>query len=168
MVEASPALSGDPGGFDLVDFEAFAVLTKGNSDIEHVALSDGYRRIRIDIVSGTMLEGPVVLQHQLAGLAGLGPKILALRRLIALTKTRRFGASLFPIAGQTARIVDALQVFDGLAVAASQHDLAVALYGEDRVAAEWNGASDSMRSRVRRLVRLAHDLSAGGWQRLLL
>ena len=167
-VEANPTSSSDPGGFHLAGFDAFAVIAKGSSGMEHVALSDGYRRIRINVMSGTLLEGPVLLKHQLAGLAGLGPKILALRRLIALTKTRRFGASLFPIAGQTARIVDALQVFDGLSVAASQHDLAVALYGEDRVAAEWNGKSDSMRSRVRRLVGLANDLAAGGWQKLLL
>jgi hypothetical protein len=168
VVKTKPALSGDPGGFDLACLEALAVVAKSNPGIEHVALSDGYRRIRIDVMSGTVLEGPVVLQHQLTGLAGLSPKILALRRLIALTRTRRFGVSLFPVAPQTARIVAALQVFDGLLAGASQHDLAVALYGEDRVAAEWNGKSDSMRSRVRRLVRLAHDLAAGGWQRLLL
>jgi hypothetical protein len=168
VVEASPALSNDPEAFDLAGFEVLAVVAKGSSGMEHIALSDGYRRIRIDVVSGTLLEGPVLLKHQLAGLAGLSPKILALRRLIALTRTQRFGASLFPIAPQTARIVAALQIFDGLLAGASYHDIAVSLYGEDRAAAEWNGASDSMRSRVRRLVRLAHDLAAGGWQRLLL
>jgi hypothetical protein len=168
VVKTKPALSGISNTFDLAGFDAFAVIAKGSSGMEYVALSDGYRRIRINVISGTLLEGPVLLKHQLAGLAGLSPKILALRRLIALTKTRRFGVSLFPVAPQTARIVAALQVFDGLLAGASQHDLAVALYGEDRVAAEWNGKSDSMRSRVRRLVRLAHDLAAGGWQRLLL
>lgn len=168
MAEASPVLLDNPDAFELAHFEVFAVVAKSNSGIEHVALSDGCRRIRIDVISGTLLEGPVLLKHQLAGLTGLSPKILALRRLIALTKTRRFGPSLFPTARQTARIVDALQVFDGLSAGASHHDIAVALYGDDRVAAEWNGKSDSMRSRVRRLVGLANDLAAGGWQRLLL
>jgi hypothetical protein len=167
-VEANPTSSSDPDAFDMAGFEVLAVVAKGNSNIEHVALSDGYRRIRIDVVSGTLLEGPVVLTQILMGLSRLDPKLLALRQLIALTRTRRFGASLFPIAPQTARIVAALQVFDGLAAGASYRDIAVSLYGEDRAVAEWNGASDSMRSRVRRLIGLAHDLAAGGWQRLLL
>ena len=167
-VEASPTSLNDPCGFDLACLEAVSLVAKGNSGVEYVALSDGYRRIRIDVVAGTLFEGPVVLQHKLAGLAGLSPKILALRRLIALTRTRRFGVSLFPVAPQTARIVAALLVFDGLLAGASHRDIAVSLYNEDRVAAEWNGKSDSMRSRVRRLGGLAHDLGAGGWQRLLL
>jgi hypothetical protein len=168
VVEASPALSNDPEAFDLAGSEVFAVVAKGSSDIEHVALSDGFRRIRIDVVSGTLLEGPVVMTHILTGLTGVSPKLLALRRLIALTRTRRFGASLFPVASQTARLVAALQVFDGLSAGASQRDIGVTLYGQQRVAAEWNGASDSMRSRVRRLVTLTYSLAAGGWQRLLL
>lgn len=167
-VEASPAPSNDPHGFDLAAFRAIVVVAKDSSDTEHLALCDGFRRIRIDVISGTLLEGTVVLMHQLTGLSGLGPKILALRRLIALTRTGHFGASLFPVAPQTARIVAALQVFDGLSAGASHRDIAVSLYGNDRAVAEWNGASDSMRSRVRRLVRLAHDLAAGEWQRLLL
>jgi hypothetical protein len=167
-VEARPTPSYEPDAFDLGRFEAFAIVAKGIAGKEHIALSDGYRRIRIDVVSGTLLEGPVILTHCLTGLIGLTPKLLALRRLSALTKTLRFGASLFPVAPRTAGIVAALQVFDGLAAGASYRDIAVSLYGEDRAAAEWNGASDSMRSRVRRLVRLAHDLAAGGWQRLLL
>jgi hypothetical protein len=167
-VEARPTLSYEPDAFDLRRFEAFAIVAKGISGKEHIALSDGYRRIRIDVVSGTLLEGPVILTHRLTGLIGLSPILLALRRLSALTKTLRFGASLFPVTPQTARIVAALQVFDGLAVGASQRDIAVALYGLDRVMAEWFGASDSMRSRVRRLVALALDLADGGWQRLLL
>jgi hypothetical protein len=168
VVEASPALASEPDAFDLADFEAFAVVAKDSSDMEHISLSDGFRRIRIDVVSGTLLEGPVVMTHILTGLTGVSPKLLALRRLIALTRTRRFGASLFPVASQTARLVAALQAFDGLTAGASQRDIAVTLYGQQRVAAEWNGASDSMRSRVRRLVGLANDLAAGGWQRLLL
>jgi hypothetical protein len=167
-VEASPALSHEPDAFNLERFEAFAIVAMGKSGKEHIALSDGYRRIRMDVVSGTLLEGPIILAHRLTGLIGLSPKLLALRRLIALTRTQRFGASLFPVAPRTAGIVAALQVFDALAVGASYRDIAVSLYGKDRAAAEWNGASDSMRSRVRRLVRLAHDLAAGGWQRLLL
>jgi hypothetical protein len=134
-VEANPTSSSDPEAFDMAGFKAFAVVAKGSSGMEHIALSDGYRRIRIDVVSGTLLEGPVLLKHQLAGLAGLNPKILALRRLIALTRTRSLGASLFPIAPQTARIVAALQVFDGLLAGASHRDIAVSLYGEDRAVA---------------------------------
>jgi hypothetical protein len=88
-VEASPALSHEPDAFDLERFEAFAIVAKGKSGKEHIALSDGYRRIRMDVVSGTLLEGPIILTHRLTGLIGLSPKILALRQLIALTRTRR-------------------------------------------------------------------------------
>jgi hypothetical protein len=96
------------------------------------------------------------------------PAAAQVPKLPTPTMLPRVSASLFPIARQTARIVAALQVFDGLSAGASHRDIAVALYGGNRVAAEWNGASDSMRSRVRRLAGLAHDLAAGGWQRMLL
>ena len=168
VVEASPALSHKSDAFDLDRFEAFAIVAKDMSGKEHIALSNGYRRIRMDVVSGTLLEGPVVLTHRLSGLSGLNPKLRALRRLIALTRTQLFGASLFPVASQTTRLVAALQVFDGLLAGASQRDIAAALYGQERVATEWNSASDSMRSRVRRLIGIAHDLAAGGWQKIML
>ncbi len=167
QVDANPTCLNDNNCFDLKRIYNFAVIAAGRS-AEYIALSDGMRRIRMDVLSGTVQQGPVLLRYRLSGLCGLNPKLMALRRLIALHKTRQFPVSLFPVEHRIGRIVSALQVYDGLIAGASQRDIAVALYGYHQVRAEWRGVSDFMRSRLRRHIRLAHVLAGGGWRDLLL
>jgi Uncharacterized conserved protein (DUF2285) len=64
------------------------------------------------------------------------------------------------------RAIEVLRVADALAERASFRAIATALYGERRVADEWDGVSDAMRSRVRRLVKSARGMANGGWARL--
>ncbi len=54
-----------------------------------------------------------------------------------------------------------------LAGSASRRQIVVALYGEERVRAEWKGRSDFLMSRVRRRAAEARAMAAGGWRKLL-
>jgi hypothetical protein len=167
QVEAVLAPTGSDDSFDLGRFGEMAIMVRDTGGCEHIAISDGYRRIRVDVVSGSMLNGPVLLHHQLMGVDRLDEKLLGLRRLIALHRHGRLVPSLFPVSLQTIRIVAALRIYDALAAGASQRDMAVALFGWDTVEADWAAASDYLRLRVRRLVRLARRLATGGWMQLL-
>jgi hypothetical protein len=167
-VIATPGNAADP---DSVQVEALAPWFWAAHDPrsgEHVVLSDGYRHIRLDIAEGSLAAGhPVRLHYQLSGVSIVEPKLLPLRRLLHLCQRGRFARSLFPPDPKIERWLMALRVHDGLLAGASQREIAAVLFGAERVDCDWAGASDSLRTRVRRLVREARALVAGGYRLLL-
>jgi hypothetical protein len=76
QVEAVVAPTGSDDSFDLGRFGEMAIMVRDTGGCEHIAISDGYHRIRIDVVSGSLLQGPVVLRHHLQGIDQLDPKLL--------------------------------------------------------------------------------------------
>jgi len=165
-VRATPIATGHP---DAVPLGALApwltVVTDGTG--EHAVLSDGWRHLRIDVEHGSLAAGDAVrLEYRLNGIASAEPKILPLRRLIDLCRRRRFSVSLYPPDRRVERWLLVLRVHDALSAGASQRDIARVLFadaperGEDR-------RSDSLRSRVRRLVVEARRLAGGGYRALL-
>jgi hypothetical protein len=135
---------------------------------EHAVLSDGWRHVRIDVEAGSLAEnGLVLLEYRLVGLASAQSSASALRRFLQLAIHCRFGASFFPPEPQMARWTTLLRVSDALRAGASQREIARALFGEERVDQDWDGHSDSLRSRVRRLVRDARAMARGGYRFLL-
>lgn len=155
------------GLFDFKRFTPFASLVREGGR-EHLVLADGFRRVRVDIVEGSLLRsGPVVLTFVLRAVASLDPPVLALRRLAAFVRHARFPSSLFPPPARLARRIEALRVGDALAAGASQREIAAVLFGYEAARAGWAGSSDSYRSRVRRLVAEARHMAGGGHRALL-
>jgi len=107
-------------------------------------------------------EGPVRLASILHGLNSLDAPILTLRRLLALPRDGRFSPALFPPPASGRRSMMPLRTLDALAADTGQRAVAIALFGQGAVAAEWNGRSDFLRSRVRRLIKQARHLADGG------
>lgn len=167
-VEAVPAIASDPDAIDPAALARWLTRVVDPDGVEHVVLSDGWHRIRLDLLGGS-LGGltPVVLQYRLRGVASLVAKVLPLRRLLHLFRYRRFSASLFPEDRRIARWLELLRVHDAVMDGASQCEIACALFGAERVACEWSGRSDSLRSRTRRLIREARRTAAGGYRSLL-
>lgn len=167
------ALPVDPRHADRFDHDRFArwlyVVTDPEGR-EHAVLSDGYRRIRIDVEEGSLADGrPVLLRYLLSGSVGrdTDARLLPLRRAAGLLRTGRFLPALFPVERRIERLIDVLRVADALEAGASQRDIACALFGDERISSDWRAASDSLRSRVRRLVREARRMAAGGYRNLL-
>nr|WP_279338829.1 DUF2285 domain-containing protein [Sphingomonas sp. BGYR3] len=92
---------------------------------------------------------------------------MPLRRLITLCRHGRFARSLFPPEPRMDRWLTMLRVHDALMDGASQREIAMVLFGEDRVRAARDQGNDSLRSRTRRLARDALAMAAGGYRRLL-
>jgi len=135
---------------------------------EHAVLSDGWHRIRIDVEEGSIARAEAVLLHyRLLGVASAEPKILPLRRFLELCRRGRFARSLFPRDPRVERWLTALRVHDALAAGASQREIGAALFGEERILLDWRGRTDSLRSRVRRLVRDAEAMARGGYRGLM-
>lgn len=167
QVRAVPAEVSDPEAIDLARLARWATIVRGG-DREHVALSDGWHRIRIDVVEGTLIEeGPARLDYLLSGLTRVDAHVLTLRRMLGLWRTGRFARILYPPEPGLPRRLETLRVGDALADGASYREMAVALYGEERVRAEWKGRSDFLMTRVRRRAAEARRMAAGGWRALL-
>jgi len=166
-VEAYPAAAGDIDAFDPVGLERWLSLVPGERGQEHAVLSDGLRRIRLDVIAGSLTRGPVLLHYRLAGTASLRPRMLPLRRLLALCTHRRFVQSLFPPDPRVERWIETLRVHDAVADGASISEIVEVLFGTERVRQDEARGSDSLKSRVRRMARDARSLAAGGYRLLM-
>lgn len=167
-VDALPTSVHDPEALHVARLAPWLTIVPGRDGGEHVLLSDGWRRIRLDVMEGTLgCAEAVRLRFHLEGLRSTERATLSLRRLIGLHRHRRFGASLFPCEPKIVRWLDTLRVHDALRAGASHREIAVALFGAERAACDWNETSDSLRSRVRRLAREAARFAAGSYRRLL-
>ena len=60
-----------------------------------------------------------------------------------------------------------LRVHDAIGQGASQREIGVVLFGDERVARDWVRESDALRSRVRRLVHEARAMARGGYRQLM-
>ena len=164
---ALPGDRSDPDHVDLAMLEPWLTLVTDLGG-EHGVLSDGRHHLRFDVADGSLAAGgPVVFHYRLHGIAGAEPGLLSLRRLIDLCKHRRFASHLFAPDPRIDRWLLALRVHDGLAAGASHRDIAIALYGAERVGSGWQGDAESLRLRIRRLARDARALASGGWRGLL-
>jgi len=168
LVAAFPADSDDPDALDPAFLAPWLSMTADAGGIVHAVLSDGMRRIRLDIVTGPLEPGrPVVMHYRLHGLRSARPKILQLRRMLDLCRHRRFSRSLFPPDRQLARWTTLLRVHDAALDGASQREIAAALFGRPFDRAAWRDEDDFIRSRVRRLIVDARAMTHGGWRRLM-
>lgn len=136
------------------------------SGLEHLSISDGLKRIRLDVVSGTLLEGPVRLQYSIAGFHEAEVRLLTLQRLLALNRLGRFARGLHPRETKVERWAMMLRAHDLNTQGASQREIAGELFGPG-VSAEWRTRSDFLRLRIQRLLRDAGTMIDGGYLDLL-
>lgn len=167
-VAAVPADPDDPDSIRIDRIAPWLTIAVDDWGREHAVLSDGWHHVRLDIEEGR-LEGQeaVLLQYWLHGLASAEARLLPLRRFLNLCRHRRFARSLFPRDPWIDRGIDMLRVHDAIRQGASQREIGAILFGDQRVARDWNDVSDSLRSRVRRLVREARAMAHGGYRQLM-
>lgn len=167
-VAAVPSDPSDPDSIRTERLAPWLAIATDAAGHEHAVLSDGWHRIRIDVEDGSIArEEAVLLHYRLLGVASAETRILPLRRFLELCRHGRFAASLFPDDPRIERWLAVLRVHDALAAGASHREIGAALFGEERILLDWGGRTDSLRSRVRRLVRDARTMARGGYRNLL-
>jgi hypothetical protein len=165
-VEAFPAgFVGDADSFDLLSVP-HPITVLRSLDGEHVLICDGPRSLRLDVIAGSLLSGPVRLGYCLSGFTGIEAKVMTLRRLLALERLGRLPSALFRPERKARRWGMVLQAYDGMRAGASQREIATILYGEERVRTDWEAGY--LRTRVQRLIRTAEKMIVGGGYRVLL
>jgi len=166
-LEALPGVMAGVGAIDFARLDAELFVQLDGDGGERVLLRRDGVQLRLDVASGTILDGPVTPRILLLGVDGLAAPLLTVRRLAGLSQRERLPQMLRPHVRRAWRWAQMVQALDGLSAGASQRDLAMALFGADRVAAEWRGFSDHLRLKVRRIVREARRLVGGGYRALL-
>ena len=167
-VVVSPVTRRGPDDVALAAIEPWLTISVDSASREHAVLSDGWHHIRLDVADGHLAGHDVVqFAYRLSGLTSTESRLLPLKRLIHLCRHRRFARSLYPPDPRIARWLLLLRVHDALSAGASQREIGIGLFGEARVDAQWNGRTDALRSRVRRLVRDATSMARGGYRSLL-
>jgi hypothetical protein len=166
-LDALPAAPDAPDAFDLHALPYPVVVLCHPDSGEHVLIADGPRCIRVEVRSGTLLNGPVQLAFHVPGDGDVSAKILTLRRLTGLCRLGRFPVTLFPPERRARRWAMALQAWDGRQAGASHREIARVIHGEAAVQRDWLGESDYMRTHIKRLLRTANALIGGGWRYLL-
>ena len=123
---------------------------------EHWLLSDGHWAIRLDLHDGTLLGGPLLIEHRLTGLQSLTPKLAALRQLAVLAEKGQLPAALMPRERRAAQWILELRVADALLARASQQEMARHLFpGVVASSPRWRLDATAYRLRIQRLVRKA-------------
>jgi len=86
---AEPIAPDHPDAFCIDQLTIPTTTIVGASGSEHLSISDGMKRIRLDVVSGTLLGGSVRLHYRLAGFDNGDAQVLTLQRLMALNRLGR-------------------------------------------------------------------------------
>jgi hypothetical protein len=166
-VEAVSPAPDDQLNFDLWKLGVRVLVLRAPSGTEHLLIGDDACQVRLDVVAGTVLEGPVQFRYDLACAVGLEAKLLTLQRLVALLRLGRFPKKLVLEDQRTRRWMMALRALDARRAGASHREIATALFGAASVEADWKGRSAYLRCRVQRLIRLGESLAQGGYRNLL-
>jgi len=148
--------------FDLRDSRVPMAFVRGG-DCEHVLLGRGGAAVRLDVVAGSLLDGPVSLAHDLA-LAD-EPAMAALRRFLHLCRDGVLPVYRPPANQRFKRQAVILRVADALAQGASIRGIGIMLYGPERVGDEWS--DEALKSQCRRLIAEARSMARAGYRSLL-
>lgn len=151
--------------FEVRRFASLALILV-DQGVERLSLSDGLRRIRVDIVSGTVFAGPVALRFLITEDEHGASQLLALSQFRALRQTGNFAAALHRPDARAGRWVQQLRAFDAVEVGANTYEIAAALFPARTPARRWR-EDDSLRSTVRRLIAGAKAMVEGGYLKLL-
>lgn len=165
-VEVLGRAASDRFAFNLAKLPLAVTVVTGDSG-ERVALSDGYRRVTLEVTGGTLLDGPARTRFVLDHETGIDRQIATLRRLVALLETGRFHRSLFPREARASRWLQALRAYDAMSAGASQREIADALFAPLYRGVRWKTDAEFLRLRVSRLLRLGRKLANGDYRLLL-
>jgi hypothetical protein len=131
-----------------------SVTSMGN--VTCLLVTDGWRRLRIDLHGDVAVDRTLLPRWRLAGME-LRLQLRALTRLAAVYRSGDFPSRLWPRDPRTRRWILALRAHDALSAGARHRDLA-ALLGGDASSERWRVREPTIRLQAQRLAMLARKL----------
>lgn len=165
-VEATPCAAGATGAFDLKTAGWPAILLHAEGQAEEALIASPQLTIRLSLRSGSLIEGPVLLQYPLSD-HRLADRLAALARWDHLRRRGTIASGLLPRYARAHRWPRLIAALDAAEEGASLRETASRIFGEAETSAAWNDPSDFLKSRTRRLLAQAQALRAGGYREML-
>lgn len=150
----------------LADFKAHRHVVIDADGVPLVVMKRNGVCIPLEIRDLSVLTAPFVPVFELHDLDDLSAQTELLRRLQRFTDTS-FRTVQKPSFAGDERLHQALIALDESLKGKTYRQIAIAIFGEKKVAEEWHGHSQFLRDRTRRLVAKGTELMKGGYRDLL-
>lgn len=166
-VTASRAAGGAANSFDLARL-AMPTMAEMYDRREHILIGTAEASLRLDVIEGTLLEGPVALTYHIPGLADARTKLQTAARLFDACHKGRLVPAVRLSRDALQREMAQLAVWDLLMQGASLRDIGETIFGFQAVKDGWPHRQEHMKSAVRRLVAGAKARAVGGYKEMLI
>lgn len=160
--------SGDEGEkvYRLADFNADRRAVIDVDGVSRVLMKGRGLHVPLEIRGLQVLTAPFAPVFELRDLGDLANHAELLRRLQRFTEpVPQLGQVL--VSASDERLQQALIALDESLMGKTYRQIAITLFGESKVAEEWQGPSQFLKDRVRRLVAKGTELMKGGYRDLL-
>lgn len=151
----------------LSDFRVDRVAAIGVDSVPLVLMKGPGSHVPVEISGLAALSLPFAPVFEIGSLLDLGTQTELLRRLNRFAEQARDPGSR-PVPTIDERLHQALIALDGSLAGRTYREIAITIYGERRVAEDWQGPSLFLKDRMRRLVAKGTELMNGGYRDLLL
>jgi hypothetical protein len=132
-----------------------------------VLFSQDGRVLQLEVSGAPVFEDTRLLADVLVPSERTRARQQALARLADLVCHGVLRPRLYPCHPRRKRLALVLQALDGDLDGAPPRDIAIALYGADRVQRDWSDAGENLRDQIRRAVKRGRFLMEGGYRMLL-
>lgn len=132
----------------------------------HLLLCDGLFRLQLRLRGQFRRNGRLVMPVAFPRSA-LKARLRLLSCFHEFVHSGKLAAKYFPKDPRRVRFLMVLRALDGENAAASHQEIAVALFGLERVQSSWNDPRGHMRDSIRRALKRGRTLMKGGYIRIL-
>jgi hypothetical protein len=167
-LRAEPAKSSERAApLTLSDFKVERVAAIGVDNVPLVLMKGLGSYVPVEISGMAALTLPFRPVFEIDSLLDLNAQTELLKRLQRFAEKSPTAASR-PASAIDERLHHALIALDESLAGKTYRQIAITIFGEKRVAEEWQGPSQFLKDRTRRLVAKGTELMMGGYQDLLL
>jgi len=155
--------SGASRTFDLSSLNSLTAVLDIGDGVQHVLMLQDQQHLQLCAYGADITEPVALFVDGIVPANSIRPRIQMIEALNILSATGKLPARLFPREPRGARLCTVLQALDGYLAGASQREIAIALFGSDRVRRDWSDPGNHLRDRVRRAIRRGRMLMNGGY-----
>ena len=142
-------------------------IQTGRDGDQHILFAEEGRFFQLEVHGLQGLENVRLTTEIVLSPRQAAARVQALRRFSDMSTHRRLRTFLYPSDKRAARLARLLQVLDGWNARASYRDIALVIFGEERVSADWRDPGAHLRDHLRRALRSGRALMMSGYRGLL-
>ncbi|HEY5236968.1 MAG TPA: DUF2285 domain-containing protein [Rhizomicrobium sp.] len=153
--------------FCLRELKCPSVLLRGFTDAQHLLFRDRGRGLQLAVHGPDILDPVRLVADSAPGYVFARDQFRSLRCFMDLRLSGKLMPSHFQREALSPRLKHVLRALDGALAGASHREIGTALFGEERIRAEWTARGRPLRYKVRRAVHRGYELMRGGYRGFL-